>query len=101
VREDGVARGHRTKTAELRSAGQVGHLPYVARSGFRSALLIPGVRTNEAPIGWSSDGHTLFVFGYGELPAQVVEINISTGREKRGRNSIRLMPLESTPLAAS
>jgi hypothetical protein len=40
------------------------------------------VRTTEAPIGWSSDGRTLFVFGYGELPTQVVEIDVSTGQRK-------------------
>ncbi len=43
---------------------------------------IPSARTNESPIGWSSDGRTLFVFGYGELPAQVVEIDVSTGQRK-------------------
>jgi Tol biopolymer transport system component len=44
--------------------------------------LVPGVQPDEAPNGWSSDGRTLFVFRYGEIPAQVVEIDIATGQRK-------------------
>ena len=43
---------------------------------------IPGALPNEAPTGWSADGRTLFVFAYGELPAHVVEIDVSTGQRK-------------------
>ena len=43
---------------------------------------VPGVQAGEAPIGWSSDGRTLFVYGYGELPARVVEVDVSTGQRK-------------------
>jgi Tol biopolymer transport system component/predicted Ser/Thr protein kinase len=44
--------------------------------------LVPGVEPNEAPTGWSSDGRTLFVFRYGEIPAQVVQIDVATGQRK-------------------
>ena len=44
--------------------------------------LVPGVQPDEAPTGWSSDGRTLFVFRYGQIPAQVVEIDIATGQRK-------------------
>ena len=44
--------------------------------------LIPGVQPDEAPTGWSSDGRTLFVFRYGEIPARVVQIDLATGQRK-------------------
>ena len=44
--------------------------------------LIPGVQLGEAPTGWSSDGRMLFVFRYGEIPTQVVQIDIVTGQRK-------------------
>jgi Tol biopolymer transport system component len=44
--------------------------------------LVPGVQPDEAPTGWSSDGRTLFVFRYGQIPAQIVEIDIATGQRK-------------------
>ncbi len=44
--------------------------------------LVPGVHTGEAPAGWSSDGRTLFVFQYGQIPTQVVQIDVATGQRK-------------------
>ncbi len=44
--------------------------------------LVPGIQPNEAPTAWSSDGRTLFVFRYGEIPAQVVQVEIATGQRK-------------------
>jgi hypothetical protein len=44
--------------------------------------LVPGVQANEAPTSWSSDGRALFVFRYGEIPAQVVQIDLATGQRK-------------------
>jgi eukaryotic-like serine/threonine-protein kinase len=44
--------------------------------------LIPGVQANEAPTGWSSDGRSLFVFRYGEIPARVVQVDIASGQRK-------------------
>jgi len=44
--------------------------------------LVPGVLPDEAPTGWSSDGRTLFVFRYGVIPAQVVQIDVATGQRK-------------------
>ncbi len=44
--------------------------------------LVPGVNTGEAPAGWSSDGRTLFVFQYGQIPTQVVQIDVATGQRK-------------------
>ena len=44
--------------------------------------LIPGVQPDEAPTGWSSDGRSLFVFRYGEIPTQVVQVDVATGQRK-------------------
>jgi eukaryotic-like serine/threonine-protein kinase len=41
-----------------------------------------GVEANEVPTGWSSDGRSLFVLRYGELPARVVQVNLATGQRK-------------------
>ena len=46
------------------------------------ARLVPGAEAGDAPTGWSSDGRTLFVFRYGELPAKVVQVDLATGRRK-------------------
>jgi eukaryotic-like serine/threonine-protein kinase len=44
--------------------------------------LVPGVAPDELPTGWSSDGRTVFVFRYGEIPARVVQVNTATGQRK-------------------
>ena len=44
--------------------------------------LVPGVQPGEAPTGWSSDGRTLFVFQYGQIPTQVVQVDIASGQRK-------------------
>jgi serine/threonine protein kinase/Tol biopolymer transport system component len=44
--------------------------------------LVPGVLPAEAPTGWSSDGRSLFVFRYGEIPTQVVQVDVATGQRK-------------------
>jgi len=43
---------------------------------------VPGVLPDEAPTGWSSDGRSLFVFRYGEIPAQVVQVDVATGQRR-------------------
>jgi len=67
---------------ELAAAVGPDHKVYTYPINGGEPRLIPGVQTNESPIGWSSDGRTLFVFGYGELPARVVQVDIATGQRK-------------------
>jgi serine/threonine protein kinase/Tol biopolymer transport system component len=43
---------------------------------------VSGVETNEVPIGWSSDGRSIFVLRYGELPARVTQVDVATGQRK-------------------
>jgi serine/threonine protein kinase/Tol biopolymer transport system component len=43
---------------------------------------VSGIETNEVPTGWSSDGRTIFVLRYGELPARVTQVDVATGQRK-------------------
>lgn len=45
-------------------------------------VLVPGTEPEEAPTGWSADGKSIYVFRFGEIPAKVVELEISTGKRK-------------------
>jgi len=40
---------------------------------------IPGLDVGEAPVGWTKDGRSLFVYHLGEVPATVYKIDISSG----------------------
>ena len=42
-------------------------------------VAIPGLGAGEAPIAWSSDGHSLFVYRLGEVPAIVNKLNFRHG----------------------
>ncbi len=42
--------------------------------------IIPGLLAGEAPVAWSADGRSLYVYRSGELPAQVYLLEIATGR---------------------
>jgi Tol biopolymer transport system component len=41
---------------------------------------LAGSEANDAPVQWSPDGQTLFVFRPGELPASIFRIDVATGR---------------------
>ena len=43
---------------------------------------VSGTKPDEAPTGWSADGHNLYVFRFGEIPARLFEIELSTGKRK-------------------
>lgn len=43
---------------------------------------IPGLDVGDAPIGWSSDGRSLFVYRLGEVPAQVDKLDLATGHKQ-------------------
>jgi dipeptidyl aminopeptidase/acylaminoacyl peptidase len=43
---------------------------------------VPGVQWDEIPTAWSSDGRTLFVFRYGEIPARVVQVDVASGQRR-------------------
>ena len=43
---------------------------------------VSGSEPDEAPTGWSADGRSLYVFRFGQIPAKVFEIELSTGKRK-------------------
>jgi eukaryotic-like serine/threonine-protein kinase len=43
---------------------------------------IEGLDAGEAPIAWSGDGHSLFVYKLGEVPSTVNRLDLATGRKQ-------------------
>jgi serine/threonine protein kinase len=43
---------------------------------------IPALEAGEAPVGWTSDGRSLFVYRLGEVPATVNRLDLPTGRKQ-------------------
>jgi Tol biopolymer transport system component len=43
---------------------------------------IPGLEAGEAPIGWTGDGRSLFVYRLGEVPATVSRLDLATGHKQ-------------------
>ena len=43
---------------------------------------LPGMDIGYAPVGWSSDGHVLYVYRLGEVPAHVEKLDVATGRKQ-------------------
>jgi WD40 repeat protein len=43
---------------------------------------IPGLDAGEAPIAWTNDGRSLFVYRLGEVPATVKRLDLATGRKQ-------------------
>jgi Tol biopolymer transport system component len=43
---------------------------------------VSGTEPDEAPTGFSADGRFLYVFRFGEIPAKVFELELSTGKRK-------------------
>jgi len=40
---------------------------------------VPGTQPGEIATGWSADGRRLYVYRFGEIPAKVVQIDLTTG----------------------
>ncbi len=43
---------------------------------------VNGATGDEAPTGWSEDGRSIYVFRFGEIPAKVFELELTTGKRK-------------------
>jgi len=43
---------------------------------------VAGAQADEVPTGWSADGRSIYVFHFGEIPAKVFQIELSTGKRK-------------------
>jgi len=53
---------------------------------------VSGAEPEDTPTGWSADGRFLYVFRFGEIPARVFAIELSTGKRKLWKE---LVPLDS------
>jgi len=45
-------------------------------------VLVPGTQPDEVPTGWSADGRSIYVFRFGEIPARVFQLDLSSGQRK-------------------
>ncbi len=45
-------------------------------------ILVSAAQPDEAPTGWSPDGRALYVFRFGQIPASVVQLDLSTGQRR-------------------
>ena len=50
-------------------------------------VLVSGIQ-DEVPTGWSEDGHSIYVFGFGQIPAKVFQVELSTGKRKLWRELV-------------
>jgi eukaryotic-like serine/threonine-protein kinase len=53
---------------------------YMYPSGGGDPRVIPGLNPGEQPITFSSDGHGLYIYQPGELPARVYRLDLQTGQ---------------------
>jgi predicted Ser/Thr protein kinase len=51
-------------------------------AGGGEPMPVSGNTGDEAPTGWSADGRSLYVFRFGEIPAKVFELELSSGKRK-------------------
>ena len=58
------------------------HKVYLYPIGGGEPTPVSGTQPDEAPTGWSADGRSLYVFRFGEIPAKVFELELSTGKRK-------------------
>jgi len=49
-------------------------------SGRGDPRLIPGLEPGDLPTSWSQDGHALFVYQTGEVPAKVYRVDLAAGK---------------------
>ena len=43
---------------------------------------VRGAEPGEVPTGWTSDGHSLYMYRFGEIPVRIFELELSTGHRK-------------------
>jgi Tol biopolymer transport system component len=43
---------------------------------------VSGLDLGEVPINWTADGHSLFIYRLGEIPAKVYRMDLATGRKQ-------------------
>ncbi|HZD33399.1 MAG TPA: hypothetical protein VE779_17270, partial [Candidatus Angelobacter sp.] len=63
------------------SAGPDGRI-YLYPVAGGDPVVVPGTEAGEVPTGWAADGKSLYVYKFGDVPAKVFLINVTTGDRK-------------------
>ena len=69
------------KGDSVASTGPDGHVYLYSIDG-GNPVPVKGTEAGEMPTGWSGDGKSLFVYRFGEIPAKVFQVDLSTGQRK-------------------
>ena len=64
------------------AAVQSDHKGYLFSIAGGDARSISGFPDGAVPIGWTTDGHSLFIYLPGELPANVYRLDLATGQKQ-------------------
>jgi eukaryotic-like serine/threonine-protein kinase len=64
------------------ASGGPDHKIYLYPVAGGEPVLVSGTQPDEVPTGWSADGRSLYVFRFGEIPARVFELELSSGHRK-------------------
>ena len=56
-------------------------LGYLYRAAGGEAQPIRGLKAGEQPIAWAQDGHSLYIYRPGELPARIYRLDLATGQK--------------------
>ena len=46
------------------------------------SIMVKNTEAGEVPTGWSADGMSVYVYKFGEVPANVFQLDIGTGQRK-------------------
>jgi hypothetical protein len=57
------------------------------------AKLVNGMEPGDIPINWSTDGHSIFLYRSGEVPAKVYRVELATGKRSVWK---QIAPLDPT-----
>ncbi len=57
------------------------------------ARLVNGMEPGDIPINWSSDGHSIYLYRSGEVPAKVYRVDLATGKKTVWK---QIAPLDPT-----
>jgi len=55
-------------------------------------VAVKGTERGEVPTGWAADGKSIFVYRFGEIPAKVYEVDLTSGQRKLWK---QLVPSDS------
>jgi Tol biopolymer transport system component/predicted Ser/Thr protein kinase len=70
------------------AAVQIDHKGYLFSVEGGEPRAINGFSEGYIPVGWSSDGQSLFIYNPGDLPAKVESLNLATGKTQLWKNLI-------------